>query len=162
MYAMKHYVFSLCMLFALSLLFACKNEEQVRNNNTHNPNEPVTLTSFSPLEGGARDQILLDGKNFGSDTSQIKVYFNNTRAAVVSSSGDRIYAIVPRLPGDDPVIKVVIGDQEVSYDGTFTYVAQAQVTTVTGSGDREFVPGTLDQAHVCAKYLELDAEGNLL
>ncbi len=157
---MKHYPSLACILFVLSFSFACKNEEAI-NQKQHDPNKPITLTSFSPHEGGAKDKVLLDGENFGTDASQIEVYFNNTQAAVVSSSGDRIYAIVPRLPGENPVIKVVIGDQSVTYDDTFTYTAQAQVTTVTGSGDREFVPGTLDQAHVCAKYLELDAEGNL-
>ena len=40
---------------------------------------------------GARDKILLDGKNFGTDLSKIKVYFNNAsepteKASVVSSS----------------------------------------------------------------------------
>ena len=105
--------------------------------------------------------MLLNGENFGTDARKIEVYFNNKKAAVVSSSGNRIYAIVPRLPGDDPEIKVkIVGDSAI-YENTFTYTPQAQVTTVTGSGDREFVAGTLDQAHVCAKYLELDAEGNL-
>jgi NHL repeat./IPT/TIG domain. len=157
---MKHYPSLMCMLCVLSLLFACKNEEQAQRK-VHNPNEPITLSSFSPHEGGARDQILLDGENFGSDTSQIKVYFNNTRAAVVSSSGDRIYAIVPRLPGDNPVIKVVIGDQSATYDDTFTYTAQAQVTTVTGNGQTAYKPGPIATAQVYGKYLELDAEGNI-
>src|SRR5690606_35293402 len=108
-----------------------------------------------------KEKILLNGDNFGSDTSKIKVYFNKTKAAVVSSSGNRIYAIVPRLPGETPVIKVVIGEDSVAYDNKFSYTAQAQVTTVTGNGVKDFQAGSLDQAHVYGKYLELDAEGNL-
>ena len=140
---------------------SCKDEEAASVGKDYDPSRPITLTSFYPLEGGARDKILLDGENFGTDHNQIKVYFNKKKAAIVSSSGDRIYAIVPRLPGENPSISVVIGDDSVVYDQRFNYAPQAQVTTVTGSGDREFVPGTLDRAHVCAKYLELDAEGNL-
>lgn len=119
------------------------------------------LSSFYPTEGGAKDKILLDGENFGTDPSKIKVYFNNARAAVISSSGERIYAIVPRLPGDNPKISVVIGQDSVVYDKSFTYHIQAQVSTVTGTGDKNFLAGTLDQAHVYGKYLDMDAQGNL-
>ena len=119
------------------------------------------LTSFYPLEGGAKDKILLDGENFGSDPGKIKVYFNNAQASVISSSGERIYAIVPRLPGDDPKISVVIGKDSVVYNNSFTYHIQAQVSTVTGTGDKNFLAGPLDQAHVYGKYLDMDAQGNL-
>ncbi|GGH05959.1 hypothetical protein FAZ19_04465 [Sphingobacterium alkalisoli] len=155
----KQQIFSYLSLF-LFVLSSCKNEETDLRKE-YDPSAPVVLTSFYPLEGGAKDKILLNGENFGSDPKAIKVYFNKKEAAVVSSSGNRIYAIVPRLPGDDPRISVRIGEDSVVYENHFIYTAQAQVTTVTGSGDREFVPGTLDQAHVCAKYLELDKEGNL-
>jgi len=157
---MKHYYSLLCMLCVLSLLFACKSEEPIQRDE-HNPNQPIVLTSFSPHEGGARDKVLLDGENFGTDASKIEVYFNEKQAAVVSSSGNRIYAIVPRLPGENPTIRVVIGEQSATYDETFTYTAQAQVTTVTGNGETAFLEGPLMTAQVYGKYLELDAEGNL-
>lgn len=141
-------------------LFSCKDETKPPSSE-YDPSKPVVLTSFSPKEGGARDKVLLDGENFGSDPSKIKVYFNNAQAAVVSSSGERIYAIVPRLPGEEPRISVVIGKDSLVYEDTFTYTAQAQVTTVTGDGTKKFEAGTLDQANVYGKYLELDAEGNI-
>lgn len=127
----------------------------------HDPSKPIEVTSFSPAVGGAKSKILLDGDNFGTDASQIKIYFNNKEGAVISSSGKRIYAIVPRLPGDNPVIKVVIGDNSATYNDTFHYIPQAQVTTVTGNGTKDYLPGPLDQAHVYGKYLDLDAEGNV-
>jgi len=142
-------------------LLSCKDDGEKNLQKVYDPSKPIALTSFSPTQGGAKEKILLNGDNFGSDASKIKVYFNNKQAAVVSSSGNRIYAIVPRLPGDNPVIKVVIGNDSTTYDNTFLYTAQAQVTTVTGTGDKNFEAGTLDQAHVYGKYLELDAEGNL-
>lgn len=151
-------------VFALLVFFftACKKEEsdQVLHQ-PHDANQPIVLTDFYPKEGGAKDKILLNGSNFGTDASLIEVYFNHAKAAVVSSSGDRIYAIVPRLPGANPVIKVVVGDRSVSYEDTFDYTPQAQVTTVTGNGTATYIPGPLDQASVYGKYLDLDAEGNL-
>lgn len=157
---MKRYYSLMSVISVLSLLFACKEESGI-NRKEHDPNAPITLTSFSPKEGGARDKVLLDGENFGGDPNKIEVYFNSKKAAVVSSSGDRIYAIVPRLPGENPVIKVVIGEKSATYDETFTYTAQAQVTTVTGNGETAYQPGPLATAQVYGKYLELDAEGNI-
>lgn len=151
----------LAFSFLLLLLFyGCKDDAAIKATE-HDSTKPITLTSFFPVEGGAKDKILLNGDNFGADPKKIKVYFNNAQAAVVSSSGERIYAIVPRLPGDDPKISVVIGKDSVVYDNSFVYHIQAQVSTVTGTGDKNFLAGTLDQAHVYGKYLDMDAQGNL-
>ena len=143
------------------LLFSSCKEDAAITRREHDPNKPVVLTSFYPTEGGAKDKILLNGENFGSDPSKIKVYFNNAKAAVISSNGGYIYAIVPRLPGDNPKVSVVIGKDSLAYNDTFVYHTQAQVSTVTGTGDKSFAAGTLDQAKVYGKYLDMDAQGNL-
>lgn len=146
--------------FALLLCMGCEQKEDAVKQE-HDPSKPIKLTSFFPAEGGARNKILLDGENFGTDASKIKVYFNHAQASIISSSGDRIYAIVPRLPGESSKISVVIGDDSVVYDNSFTYHTQAQVSTVTGNGVKSFLPGVLSEASVYGKYLELDAEGNI-
>lgn len=145
----------------ISFFLSCKDGGETTLQKDHDPSKPVVLKSFYPLEGGARDKILLDGENFGTDPSKIKVYFNNAKASVISSSGERIYALVPRLPGDNPRISIVVGSDSVVYDDTFTYITQAQVSTVTGTGEKTFLAGPLDQAKVYGKYLDLDAQGNL-
>lgn len=151
-----------CFATALILLsLSCKDSDEKTAHIPHDPGKPIVLTSFYPAGGGAKDKILLNGDNFGTDPDKIEVLFNDKPAAIVSSSGNRIYAIVPRLPGDDPVIKVKIGDQSVAYDDTFTYIIQAQVTTIVGNGNQDFQEGTLATAQVYGKYLELDREGNL-
>ncbi|MGJ1264437.1 IPT/TIG domain-containing protein [Sphingobacterium spiritivorum] len=157
---MNCYLLTACS-FVVALFFSSCESKSELEQKAHDPNKPVVLTSFYPLEGGAKDKILLDGENFGSDPGKIKVYFNNAQASVISSSGERIYAIVPRLPGDDPKISVVIGKDSVVYNNSFTYHIQAQVSTVTGTGDKNFLAGPLDQAHVYGKYLDMDAQGNL-
>ncbi len=157
---MKRY-FSLAFLFlTITILPSCEKEKNSRKNE-YDPSKPVVLTSFFPQEGGARDKILLDGENFGTDPTNIKVYFNKAKATVVSASGDRIYAIVPRLPGANPTISVVIGSDSVIYDNNYTYHTQALVSTVTGNGVKSFTPGPLSEATVYGKYLELDREGNI-
>ncbi len=147
-------------LAILLLLNACKDEETLKKS-VHDPSKPIVLSSYYPLEGGARTKILLDGENFGTDLSKINVYFNKALASIISSSGHRIYAIVPRMPGADPKISVVVGKDSLVYDNTFAYRTQAQVSTVTGNGQKNFKSGVLSEAEVYGKYLELDAEGNI-
>lgn len=159
-YSGRHFMAFLWVCFSSFCLLSCKTEKESPSKN-HDASKPVVLTSFYPNEGGARDKILLDGGNFGTDASKIKVYFNNAKASVISSSGNRIYAIVPRLPGDNPRISIVVGADSVTYQDTFAYHIQAQVSTVTGNGQKNFKPGTLSEAEVYGKYLELDAEGNI-
>ncbi len=157
---MNRYSLLACVLSTLACFSSCEDDNG-QAGKKYDPNKPVVLTSFSPKEGGARDKILLDGSNFGSDPTQIKVYFNKVRASVISSSGERIYAIVPRLPGDNPTISVVVGKDSVTYNETYAYHTQALVSTVTGNGEQAFKAGTLNEAQVYGKYLDMDAEGNL-
>ncbi len=151
---------TLLMLLSVAL-FSCKEEGNKSGIVEHDPNRPVVLTSFMPLEGGVREKVLLNGENFGTDPTKIKVYFNHARAAVVSSSGDRLYALVPRLPGEICKVAVVVGEDSVIYDQTFTYHTTSNVSTITGNGSTEFRAGTLAQAQVYARYLCVDNEQNL-
>ena len=157
---MHYYLSVISLLIALCCFSGCE-DVTVQQETAHNPNVPVELTSFSPKEGGVRDKILLYGKNFGTDISKIKVYFNNARASIISSSGERIYAIVPRLPGSDPRISVVVDNDSVVYRETYIYRTQALVSTVTGNGEKAFMGGALSKAQVYGKYLEIDAEDNI-
>lgn len=155
------YITRILTLVIFLLFISCNDSSVAPSKEQYDPSKPIIATSFFPTEGGAKSKILLNGENFGTDVELIKVFFNKKKAAVIASSGNCIYAIVPRLPGENPIIKVVIGNDSVTYADTFRYVAQAQVTTVTGNGTKDFLEGTLDQAHVYGKYLDLDAEGNL-
>src|SRR5690606_5074368 len=161
--SMNRIRFLLFSILGAVLLFSisCKDESHEQVTQVHDPNKPIKLTTFYPAQGGAKEKILLNGENFGSDPSAIEVYFNNKKADVVSSSGNRIYAIVLRLLGDNPVIKVTVGEKSAVYVRIFTYTAQDQDTTVTGKGETGFQEGSLNTAQVHGKSLELDAEGNL-
>ncbi len=150
------------LLLLLSImLLSCKEEGDKSQVVDYDPSKPVVLKSFSPLEGGVRDKVLLDGENFGTDPSKIKVYFNHAQAAVISSNGNRIYALVPRLPGEICQVSVEVGDKTESYDQTFTYHSTSNVSTITGNGTQAFRAGTLAQAQIYARYLTVDNEQNI-
>lgn len=73
---MNRYLSLACSLVAFFYLSSCESYSEPTEKN-HQSDQPIVLTSFYPKEGGARDKILTDGKNFGTDVSKIKVYFNN-------------------------------------------------------------------------------------
>jgi len=150
---------------ALALMYAfasCNNNEKAKTE--YNPNEPVVLTSFEPDSGRIREMVLLDGKNFGSDVSLIKVFFNKAEAKVIGSTGTRILALVPRLPGDTCEISVQIGDQNKAYENQkFRYKVEASVTTFAGNGSEvcNFGQG-LDKLQYGPVFMAVDKDDNLI
>lgn len=166
---MKKSLQTIRLLFKNKWLYACMgllffiacDDDKESSGASYDPGKPVVVSSFRPLEGGVRQKVLLDGSNFGSDVSNIKVYFNHARAAVVSSKGNRIYALVPRLPGNNCTVSVVVGEDSVAYEQKFTYHTTASVSTITGNGSQTFQAGTLAQGQVYARYLAVDAQNNI-
>lgn len=103
------------------------------NTRTHDPNTPVGLTDFYPNEGNISTKFIIEGTNFGSNPEKIAVYFNEKRAHVMSSTGNTIYCLVPRQPGDECSISVKIGDDSVGFaDRTFSYNTTENVSDVAG------------------------------
>ncbi|GAB6012935.1 IPT/TIG domain-containing protein [Viscerimonas tarda] len=142
-------------------IFICCDDKESSRPAEYNPDKPVVLTSFYPQSGRVTEKVLLDGENFGSDVSKIKVYFNRKQAAVVGSTGNRMYVLVPRLPGNICNVSVVIGKDSVTYDRTFAYYSSALVTTITGNGQKPYKGGTLAEATFQARYICVDAENNI-
>ena len=82
------------MLAALTLapalwLCSCNDEQEA----VYDPSKPVVLDTFYPTEGGIATKVIIEGSNFGCDVSKIHVRYNDMEAAVISSTGDKIYAI---------------------------------------------------------------------
>lgn len=130
----KHFTFLLVCLLLVAFS-SCKDDDE--KGKTHDPGKPIVLTDFYPKEGGIATKMILSGENFGTDPSKISVYFNETKAAVIQSTGDKVYVITPRRPGEDCVISVSIGDNKREFEEHFTYHIRTTVTTLCG------MPGTL-------------------
>lgn len=153
-----------CIVVPLFFLASCKDEGQTAER-PHDPAKPIVLTSFSPDSGRISEMVLLDGENFGTDPSKIKVYFNAKEAAVVGSTGTRILALVPRLPGDTCVLSVEIADNREEYSNFFRYKVAASVTTIAGNGN---APGEnpdysvgLDRILLRPVYIGADKDFNI-
>lgn len=147
----------------ISFLVSCGNEnENKKNDSAYDPKKPIELTSFYPDSGRYLEKVLLTGSNFGTDPEQIRVYFNSRKAAVVGSTGERMYVLAPRLPGDTCVISVAIGNDSVVYDKKFRYHVSVTVTTIAGNGSSgEYRDGDLSQSIVQPRYICVDKENNI-
>jgi hypothetical protein len=114
-----------------------------------------------PDSGRISEMVLLDGSNFGKDTSNIKVFFNTKKARVLGSTGTRILALVPRLPGDTCAVTLEVGGKQYAYDDFFRYKIEASVTTFAGDGTNALVTTSLDKAQLRPVYIGTDKDYNI-
>jgi hypothetical protein len=160
---MEALIVAIAAICVSSLSFvSCEDETKSGGGTIYDPSKPIEITSFTPDSGRIAEMVLLDGSNFGTDVSNIKVFFNSKEAVVLSSTGSRILALVPRLPGDTCILSVAVGDKKVTYPGFFRYKIEASVTTIAGNGTPlPVVLGPLDQCQFRPLYMGVDHEFNI-
>ncbi|MDR2472881.1 MAG: IPT/TIG domain-containing protein [Tannerella sp.] len=155
----------LCAIYAFQ---ACGDDESTGIVRIpYDPSQPVKVTKFFPDSGRIRDKVILEGTNFGTDPSKIRVWFNNKQAAVIGSTGEQLYAIVPRMPGDTCTVAIAVGDgtqlgrDSVVFEQKFKYSITVSVTTVCGDGTTINRPGALEQAQIAPFQMDVDQNGNI-
>ena len=127
------HVWLACLTAGLGLL-SCSDDEG-GGNSGYRPDQPIVLESFYPKTGSIATQVIIEGRNFGTDAKALNVYFNEKRAAVISSTGNRMLVLAPKLPGEECVISVSMGENEenkAQFDEIFEYIIQTNVSTVAG------------------------------
>lgn len=133
----------------------------------HRPEQPIQLESFSPQTGPIATQVIIKGKNFGTQVKDIAVYFNEKRAAIISSTGDRMLVLAPKLPGDECVISVSVAENKAQFDQVFDYITQTTVSTLAGGIKGATMPSgtvSLSSAQFADKSttgMAIDANDNL-
>lgn len=151
------------------IIVACNKENSINVDQAYDPGKPVTIHRFTPDSGGVSTQMIIYGDNFGTDTSQIKVFINDKPAPVIGSNGTAIYVLVPSRSGEGPV-KVVVGPQgaskEVVSTTPFSYIFRPAVSTLAGFTDKDgrtaIVDGPIAKAQFEEPYwLEFDQHKNI-
>lgn len=156
----------LCLLIVPCLL-SCKDDKT--DIPSYNPSQKVVLTDFFPKTGGIATQVILEGDNFGNDGKQVKVWFNDKPAAVISARGTRMLVLAPKRPGEECTISVKIGKDSTAYkDLIFDYVVNTNITTLVGgtTGATSNPAGTTALANAqfsgkTEKNLAVDGDDNL-
>ncbi len=173
----KIFLFGLFVNLAAGVFFSCK-EDMNTDIEPFNPEKPIKITGFYPDSGGIATPIIIEGQNFGADTTGMKVYFLDTlgfkhQAGLVSSNGTKIYAIVPKLTylREMKIMVERTPEKGKSFSGTaddlFLYKTQTSVTTVIGKPepDNRNVPtlgGDFTSASLSAPFaICLDNEDNI-
>ncbi len=165
----------LCCLCTLS----CTDKESSSSEGiAFDPNAPITIDDFYPDSGGVATPMIISGKNFGTDTTGLKVYFideNNVKhqGGLVSSNGEKLYVYVPsgltyKRTINLQIERTVNGRTE-PYVGVastpFIYRTQTSVTTVVGQVSTSAHPtkaGSLTTATLSApSFICLDDEDNI-
>ncbi len=172
-------IFFLCLFSTIlaGILFSCKDEKQT-SFQTFDPSKPIEVTGFYPDSGGIATPFIIEGSNFGSDTTGMKVYFVDTlgvkhQAGLVGSNGNKIYAFVPKLTYlrkmEIMVERTTKEGKTVSgtADENFFYKTQTSVSTVVGKPEPNnnsvsTVGGSFTTATLSAPFaICLDDEDNI-
>ena len=139
---MRNCIFYSLVLALLFLIGSCKDSDDNKTTGaTYDPNQPVTVESFMPVEGKLREKVIVKGSNFGTDKSKVKVYFvdeaEERLSTVIGIDNNTLYCLAPRqLPGGNR-IKVIVDGKEVTTDGTFKYEQAQNVSTISGSASKD-------------------------
>ena len=163
----QHFKRQWLVCFALTFyLLSCQDDKKTGVD--YDPNKPVALTDYYPVTGAISTQVILNGSNFGTNKDNVRVFFNEKEAAVISVTQSKILVLVPKLPGEKCVIKVQIGEQAGQYEQIFDYIIQTNVSTLVG-GDKsstQNVTGTVTLAEAQFKnsikdVIAVDANNNV-
>lgn len=165
-YHKSRHLFRLVCLIAGLGLFAC-GENEKNEGAAYRPDQPIELESFYPKSGPIATQVIIKGKNFGTQADQINVYFNEKKAAVISSTGERMLVLAPKLPGEECVISVSIGDNKAQFEETFDYIVQTTVSTLVGGTQGASMPqgtqslSSTQFADISETGLAIDGDDNI-
>lgn len=155
------------MILVALFLANCQDDEAKM---VFDPGIPVQITGFSPDTGGAGTQLVISGRNFGTEKELIKVMVGKSRreASIIGSDGNHIYAVVAARSDTGRIYVEVGAEGSVRKDSSkteFSYQIQENVSTYSGTGDQETLDGvrlgSSDEAarYDCPHYMTIDDEG---
>ncbi|MDH7461155.1 IPT/TIG domain-containing protein [Chitinophagaceae bacterium 26-R-25] len=109
--------------------------------------ESAGASAFSPQQGGAGTEVLINGENFPYDASKISVTINGIKIPIVRSNEEQILIAIPKdkAIGSGP-ISIALGDSTIITKNNFTYLRTRTVTTLAGTGERGYQDGPGNQA----------------
>src|SRR5690606_18185717 len=108
------------------VITSCKDKDDTLQ---FNPNKPSVFYDYAPKEGAVRTRLYIQGENFGTDISRIRVYIGDKPLKVIGSNGTEIYCMVPRKTTSGSVKVIIDGNQptEYTFPDPFVYTSTISV-----------------------------------
>lgn len=150
-----------CMLLlGVAGFTACSDDDKNEKGTTR-----AEVTEFSPVSGGRSTLLTLNGQNFGSDPSSVRVTINGKDALVKTVSDQQITAEVQK-GSSSGVVRVILGErpnaQVLIYDTEFSYISNHVVSTWLGSSTAGENDGSFESATLLKpRFLAWDKDGSL-
>ena len=140
------------------------------------PSQPIVISDFYPDSGGIATPMIITGKNFGTDTTGLALWYvdedgGRHRGGLVSSNGEKLYCYVPAGLTYKRNIKLEVtranGADTIKGAGSrdFKYITQTAVTTIVGTQTSDAHATKIDKlltSNLSAPgYLCVDNENNI-
>ncbi|MCW3804463.1 IPT/TIG domain-containing protein [Plebeiibacterium marinum] len=122
-------------------LGSCKDDTIETPEQSYDPSRAVEVTDFIPKSGGANEQMVIYGNNFGSDASIVHVSIGGEEATIIGVKNDVLYCLIPRQ-ADEGSIKIQVGEGDnlsavATLDEKLDYIKRTLVSTLCGEVDEE-------------------------
>ena len=95
--------------------------------------------------------MVIEGENFGTDTSLVKVFIGGKKAVLISAKSNFIYCMVP-AKSYEGTVSVTVGDQTATASEKFHYNREMMVSTLYGKvrddGKYDVVDGAFDESFI--------------
>ena len=138
-------LYSALMAVLCCFFIACSDKNNDENKGEYNPELPVSIARFAPLEGGYDQEMVIYGSNFGIDTTKINVTIGGRKAKLIYAKGDSICCLVPyKAESGHYAVQVKVADKTVLADVRFSYVGSLAVRTLIGYRVSNNDPGWKD------------------
>jgi hypothetical protein len=112
-------------LIIATCVSACKKDDGGYSNN---PSAPIVINSFTPAEGATGTEVLINGSNFSSDTSQVKVTINGVPLKIAGVKENQVMACLTQKTGTGPIV-VTIGKKTGASTTDLNYLISYVETT---------------------------------
>lgn len=129
-------IFFLAIVLSIGFVACNSGTEEIEKipaiANKYDSTKPTSVTGIIPSYGIIDEDFIVEG-NFPGKLEDMKVYFGDKRAVLISTDGKSITGLVPKQSDGYNPISVVVGSDSLTLEGVqFKYKQSRSVKTIAG------------------------------
>lgn len=111
------------LLIFLLVIISCSKDSNLPVPDTgEEPELPLKITKITPLKGIVGDEVIIEGDNWSTDTSKVKVFLGDENSEITELTQNKIIFKVPTLNPNNYKIKLVSGTKELIANDLFEVI----------------------------------------